>query len=145
MAYERCCYLGGAVVPVAEAARRPVRWLNGGGLKSRCGLLALRWSSGFLLARLEKEFSAMWRSLFLAVGIMAIIVGLECLMIENATLYAAGESSAREFANPAGSPARSTQTWQPAEWFPWAVLSTGAVIVLYAFTLPRRWHQPTGE
>lgn len=87
----------------------------------------------------------MWRSLFLAVGIMAIIIGVESLLIENATLYAAGESSAGAFVNPAGSPAKSVQTWQPAEWFPWAVLSAGAVIVLYVFTLPRRWGQLAGE
>lgn len=87
----------------------------------------------------------MWRSLFLAVGIMGIIVGVECLLIENATLYAAGQSSAGEFVNPSASPARSTQTWQPAEWFPWAVLSAGTVTVLYAFTLPRRWGQAAAE
>ena len=49
----------------------------------------------------------MWRSLFIALGIMAIIVGFECLVIESADLYSANGTTARSFINPAGSPSAS--------------------------------------
>lgn len=81
----------------------------------------------------------MWRSFFLAVGIMTMIVGAESMLIDSASVYAAAESSAEEFANPNQPPARRTKTVQPSEMFPWALLSGGAIIVVYAFTLPKRF------
>lgn len=87
----------------------------------------------------------MWRSLFLAIGIMTMIVGIESLLIESATVYAAAESSASELANPSESPARSTKVVSPGEFVPWALLSGGAIIVLYAFTLPKRFSVAGGE
>lgn len=87
----------------------------------------------------------MWRALFLALGIMTVIVGVECLMIESATVYAAGESSARSFVDPTSSPAPLTRTISPGEFLPWALLSGGTIIVLYAFTLPKRWGNLAGE
>ncbi len=85
----------------------------------------------------------MWRSIFLAVGMMAIIVGLECLVIDSANVYAAGETEASTFINPLGSPAPSTREWRPKEWYPWAILSSGAVVIIYAFTLPKRFGRAT--
>ena len=87
----------------------------------------------------------MWRSLFLAIGIMTMIVGIESMLIESATVYAAGESSASDFANPNASPSRQTKVVNPGEFVPWALLSGGAIIVLYAFTLPKRFHVAGGE
>jgi hypothetical protein len=84
----------------------------------------------------------MWRSIFIAIGIMAIIVGLECLLIDSANFYAAGQTRASSFFNPAGTPSLNTRAWQPKEWFPWCVLSIGTITILYAFTLPRRFQGP---
>ncbi len=81
----------------------------------------------------------MRRSLFIAVGIMTIILGIEFLMIESANLYAAADTQASSFINPTGVPSSNVNVWQPKEWMPWAFLAIGAVTVLYAFTLPRRW------
>lgn len=86
----------------------------------------------------------MWRSFFLAVGIMLIILGLECLMIDSATVYAAGDANASDFIDPRAVPA-GKRILQPAEWMPWTLLSTGAIVVLYAITLPRRWGGGGGE
>jgi len=83
----------------------------------------------------------MWRSLFLAVGFMAIIIGVESMLIENATIYSSSETTAASFVDPSGIPAKSTKLWKPGEFFPWALLSCGALTVLYAFTLPRRFHR----
>ncbi|KAA5546041.1 hypothetical protein FYK55_03820 [Roseiconus nitratireducens] len=82
----------------------------------------------------------MWRSLFIAFGIMAIIVGFESLIIESATFYSHRGSTPTEFFDPSSVPGQQTKTWQPTEWFPWLVLSAGALIVIYSFTLPKRFN-----
>lgn len=84
----------------------------------------------------------MWRSIFIAVGIMAIVLGLECLVIDSADIYAAGETNASSFLNPADTPATITRQWRPQEWFPWSVLTAGVITILYAFTLPKRFRRP---
>ncbi|MFG0290848.1 MAG: hypothetical protein ACF8CQ_21945, partial [Rhodopirellula sp. JB044] len=84
----------------------------------------------------------MWRSLFLAIGIMIIVVGVETMFIDSASVYAAGESTAVNFVDPNATPAPTTKNWQPGEKFPWAMLAIGTIIVLYAITLPKRWHRP---
>lgn len=76
---------------------------------------------------------------------MLIILGLECLMIDSATVYAAGEATASEMIDPRAVPGGSTRVLQPTEWMPWTLLSTGAIVVLYAITLPRRWGGGGGE
>ena len=79
----------------------------------------------------------MWRTFFIAFGLMAMIIGFECLLIESADFCRFGQ--ARSFLNPNGVATISTRGWQPKEWFPWVALSTGGITVLYAFTLPQRW------
>ncbi|MAI69904.1 MAG: hypothetical protein CMM01_03215 [Rhodopirellula sp.] len=81
----------------------------------------------------------MWRSIFIAVGIMAIIIGLECLVIDSANFYSAAETEAGAFVNPVAVPASNVQQWRPKEWFPWVILSAGGITVLYAITLPKRF------
>lgn len=81
----------------------------------------------------------MWRAFFLALGICLCIWGLECLVIEKAVL--AGEAKTVEqdlgnlFAQPMQPQARE---FRPPEWAPWSLMSSGAVVILYSFTLPRR-------
>ncbi|MCG8651922.1 MAG: hypothetical protein MI861_18930 [Pirellulales bacterium] len=87
----------------------------------------------------------MWRALFLAIGLMAVIVGFECLVIESASVYSAGETQASNFVNPLGEPSASTLEWRPQEWFPWVLLAAGAITILYAFTLPGRWRRAVAE
>lgn len=82
----------------------------------------------------------MWRSFFLAIGITMCIWGAECLVIEKAVL--AGESKAppaQEFTAYLAEPTRpAARELTPPEWAPWSLMSTGAVVILYSFTLPRR-------
>jgi hypothetical protein len=89
--------------------------------------------------RLFRRAPVVWRSLFLAIGIMLLIVGVECLLIDSATVFAAADSSASEFMDPSMPAGRTTKVVAPAEWMPWTLLSTGAIVVLYAVTLPKRW------
>jgi len=86
----------------------------------------------------------MWRSLFLAIGIMVIVLGVETMFIDSANVYAAAESSAVDFIDPGTTPAQRTKAWEPGEKFPWAMLAVGTIIVLYAITLPKRWHRGEG-
>lgn len=69
----------------------------------------------------------MWRALFLATGIFIFLVGLECLLIDHATVNRAmadGRSQVDDIT--------------PPEWAPWSFMSAGAVVVLYSFTLPQK-------
>ena len=82
----------------------------------------------------------MWRSFFLAVGICLCLVGAECLVVERVQW----QSSAPRDPQPRrvsvlGSPAPAgSRSWTPSESTPWTLLSAGAVVILYSFTLPRR-------
>ncbi|WP_182870725.1 hypothetical protein [Stieleria mannarensis] len=86
----------------------------------------------------------MWRAFFIALGIMAIIVGFESLVIDSANFYSNRGSTAKEFLNPSAIAGQTTITWQPKEWFPWLVLSVGSLIVIYSFTLPQRFKATGG-
>jgi hypothetical protein len=86
-----------------------------------------------------------WRSLFLAVGIMLIILGIECLLIDSATVYAAGEASSTDLLDPSATPAKVKKVVKPSEWMPWSLLSCGGIVILYAITLPQRWNSGGGQ
>ena len=69
----------------------------------------------------------MWRSFFLAVGAYCCLLGVEALAVEKAILKtdnAGAFTSARELV--------------PPDWVPWSLLGTGAVVMLYSFTIPQR-------
>lgn len=90
----------------------------------------------------------MWRAFFFAIGTMLIIVGVECLLIESATL-----ASERREAVPVSQswfqPSQSLtvsegKVVKPAEWIPWSLIASGAIVLLYSFTLPGRWGSKGG-
>jgi hypothetical protein len=84
----------------------------------------------------------MWRAFFLAIGINLCIWGLECLVLEKAVLAAEKpqEAPAESFDYFSAPPQLTSSKREivPPEWAPWSLMSTGAVIILYSFTLPRR-------
>lgn len=80
----------------------------------------------------------MWRSFFLAVGIMLIVVGIECLMIDSASLFRASEASAGDYFVSTGPLSSSTRTFVPSEWLPWSLMGAGTLIILYAITIRAR-------
>jgi len=77
----------------------------------------------------------MWRAFFLAVGIACMLAGLECLVIEKAVLAASAESGPSALAQRM---APSYREIVPPEWAPWSLISVGAVVILYSFTIPRK-------
>jgi hypothetical protein len=81
-----------------------------------------------------------WRSFFLAIGITMCIWGAECLVLEKAVLAGQEKApTAQELTNYLTQPNKpSAREIKPPEWAPWSLMSTGAVVILYSFTLPRR-------
>jgi hypothetical protein len=74
----------------------------------------------------------MWRALFLAIGIYLMILGAECMVIDKAVMAAPppGELGLTQPTGP--------RDVVPPEWAPWSLMSAGAVVVLYSFTIPKR-------
>ena len=79
----------------------------------------------------------MWRALFLALGIYSCVLGAECLLIDKAVM-----SSGSQPTSAMGQVAQSMTTRQreviPPPWAPWSLMSAGAVVILYSFTLPQK-------
>ena len=71
----------------------------------------------------------MWRAMFLAIGAYSLLLGVEALAIEKATLKPRVEP---------GATVATQKVITPPEWAPWSLMAGGAVVVLYSFTLPRR-------
>lgn len=69
----------------------------------------------------------MLRSFFLAIGAYCCLLGVEALAVEKAVLKVT--PSARQSA---------TRDIVPPDWAPWSLLGTGAVVLLYSFTVPQR-------
>jgi len=74
----------------------------------------------------------MWRSLFLAIGITLCIVGGECLLIDKVVMAKKPDINATD------STTEATTDVVPPEWAPWSLLSAGAVVMIYSFTIPKR-------
>ncbi len=84
----------------------------------------------------------MWRALFGAVGAALLILGSECLVVEKAVLASSPKEAAAPLnpfddPHPQVSQAPVNHELRPPEWAPWSLLSAGAVIILYTFTLRR--------
>ena len=77
----------------------------------------------------------MLRAFFLAIGLTAFIRGLECLVIDKAVLQPSRDNSASAVAQQIAPAVREVT---PPEWAPWSLLSGGAVVILYSFTLPAK-------
>ena len=65
--------------------------------------------------------------IFLAVGAYCCLLGVESLALEKAVVKVDGSG-----------PQATTREVVPPEWAPWSLLGTGAVVVLYSFTIPQR-------
>lgn len=74
----------------------------------------------------------MWRALFLALGLSAVILGAECLVVEKAVL------AKHDAPKVEGQPVVAKRDFVPPEWAPWSLMSVGAVTMLYSVTLPNR-------
>jgi hypothetical protein len=84
----------------------------------------------------------MWRALFIAIGVTACILGVECMMIDKAILVDRGDAPAATtdaFGQSLAAAPAGKRELVPPDWAPWSLLSAGAVVMLYSFTLPKKW------
>ena len=92
----------------------------------------------------------MWRAFFIAVGTMLVIVGVESLLIDSATLASEQPEPVQQTYSAWIQPAQQAVATQkkvvrPPDWFPWSFIASGSVVILYAMTLPRRWGEKKGD
>ncbi len=78
----------------------------------------------------------MSRAFFFAVGFYVLFLGLECLCVERFILRAREPAAQAAPTQNASAQASSRLTITPAPWTPWSLISTGAVVCLYSFTIP---------
>jgi len=76
----------------------------------------------------------MVRGFFLALGVCTLLLGLECMLVEKAT-YASPPPQKNNWGQTVAAPPKD---FVPPEWAPWGLLSAGAVVLLYSFTIPKR-------
>lgn len=69
----------------------------------------------------------MWRALFLGVGLFMLLVGAECLIVDQATISTASDAGSQ------------VVTLSPPDWVPWSLMSAGAITILYSYTLPQKF------
>jgi len=74
----------------------------------------------------------MWRAFFQAVGIFLVIVGAECLAIEQAVLRIHDPPSSWTAGPDAKGPPK---VFRPTEWMPFSLMASGAITLIYSFTL----------
>ena len=81
----------------------------------------------------------MWRSFLLAFGISLCILGGECLVLDRVILADSRSSvTAADYQYYSGYfPTTSRRIVVPPEWAPWALLSTGSIVILYACSVAR--------
>ncbi|MCE2814849.1 MAG: hypothetical protein ACK480_04315 [Planctomycetota bacterium] len=81
--------------------------------------------------------SNLYRAFFCAVGLVMIIVGLECLAIESA-LFSPGifeDTAVAAQQNPwFNSQPQMPQgkIFRPKDWFPWSLLAIGSIVAIYS-------------
>jgi hypothetical protein len=80
----------------------------------------------------------MWRAMFLAVGFFVMIVGAECLAVESVRLKIHDDPPAPTSIFDTEAQEGPLKLITPPPWAPWSLLSAGAVVCLYSFTIPRR-------
>jgi hypothetical protein len=81
----------------------------------------------------------MWRSFFLAIGVYLMLAGVQCLGVERFYLRIHGDPPPASSMSLAKTPAEGPAVeYPPAPWVPWSLLTGGAVVCLYSFTIPKR-------
>jgi hypothetical protein len=84
------------------------------------------------------EVIVMWRSLFLALGVFMLIVGIQCLGVSQFILKIHGESTASASLLDVSPIVGPQLKFTPLPWTPWSLMATGIVVCIYSFTLPKR-------
>ena len=83
----------------------------------------------------------MWRAFLLAIGFYVMLVGIQSLGVETITLRIHDNAPQEGFQLFASDEPKLGPLRQIAlpPWAPWSLLSTGAVMCLYSFTISQRF------
>jgi hypothetical protein len=125
--------------PIARDANALAEFLTRPGRRADVGLETRGLTGnerGWRSRTLAGGAATMWRSFFLAVGAFLCILGIECLAIDRAVL--ARSSSEPGMGALAAFQGQAARVISPPEWAPWTLMSAGAVVLLYSFTIPKR-------
>ena len=86
----------------------------------------------------------MWRAFFLAVGVYLILLGAECLGVEKFVLKdrqpVVQQNQFPVLFGPPQPLVGPQRELVPPPWAPWSLMSTGAVVCLYSFSIPHRFN-----
>jgi len=91
----------------------------------------------------QRKTDTMWRAFFLAVGVYMLLLGGQCLGVQKFTLKVRDAPVVKQALDGSGERTvkpGAKKVVQPRPFVPWSLMSTGAVVCLYSFTLPRRWN-----
>lgn len=80
----------------------------------------------------------MWRALFLAIGVYLAILGFQCLGVEKFVLNVREPAEQAQFSSDERAKPGAKKVVSPPPWAPWSLMSTGAVVCLYSFSIPTR-------
>lgn len=84
----------------------------------------------------------MWRAFFLGAGVFLILLGAQCLGIQKFILKTRQpivEQAQQAFLfRPQPPQVGANREVVPPPWAPWSLMSTGAVVCLYSFSIPAR-------
>jgi len=80
----------------------------------------------------------MWRPFFLGLGITLCLVGAECLVLDHVVLSSQQRPLAPQGLFGGEQMAGPGKVVTPPEWAPWILMASGAVVLLYSFTIPAR-------
>jgi hypothetical protein len=80
----------------------------------------------------------MWRAFFLGIGTYMIILGGQFLAVEKTILRTREPPPAVINIFQAQPQLGPNQVVATQPWWPWSLMSTGAITCLYSFTIPRR-------
>lgn len=84
----------------------------------------------------------MWRAFFYAVGIMLVVLGVECLVIDSAVLHNGNSEEMVQNNNiwTGTTGLEGNRVIKPAEWQPWSFLASGSIVLLYSLTIKKGDH-----
>ena len=78
----------------------------------------------------------MWRTLFFTIGFCVLLVGLQFIFVEEVYPRSGLKVPLPYVKADADG---NMQPIAPEQWVPWALVTGGAIVCLYSFTIPRRF------
>lgn len=86
--------------------------------------------------------ATLWRAFFCAVGIVLVVVGLESMLIDSATLTSKVTETPKLQASgglfsSTPKPVVNNRVFKPTDWFPWSMVAVGSIVMIYSHAFRR--------